>query len=453
MYPDFFDNAIVREPLVAVGPEVCLFRLKEMLKDAGWAVKASGDGRSAYSASGDVITNTSTGDNGMANVRAWFRIASPDDVVEFTFQVIVVLNNHEVRIKSNFGRAGLFTGGAPDAETTPSATSEIVLNGGGTDASPTGVGWWHGNSTDAGARAYGAAETVYPYRFWWTSNASASPYTKGAMLALDTVIPVDPSDTDIYVIWHQMVRANLNWGSVHFSSLTDAQARLVGFLDETFVRLYAQRLADASTGTSAHPTTGALSLCPVYLSRRDNVTTPNGDKGFATLLRYMPQTTTTPYSRQLNAQNGRRYIYTIGNGFHLPWPSASLFSHNTTWTQVDAHVFSAIGGTSVDSDAPVVTVVSPAIGSTIGPSQVITVDVTDETSISALAIIASFVDGSAEVVHDGFAFRGRYRSVLNTRTSITGGHRYTIHRDGGWRQAPTLEYLVVDGGGNVGALA
>jgi len=60
-----------------------MYNLKACLVAAGWVVRASGDGLSAYSSTTDVITQPSSGANGMNNSQAWFRIADPANVREF----------------------------------------------------------------------------------------------------------------------------------------------------------------------------------------------------------------------------------------------------------------------------------------------------------------------------------------------------------------------------------
>lgn len=70
-----------------------IYDLKQTMKLAGYTVRGSGDGISAHSAVGDIITSPGTGANGMNNTNAWFTIrqgtggsAPFSGVREWTFQ-------------------------------------------------------------------------------------------------------------------------------------------------------------------------------------------------------------------------------------------------------------------------------------------------------------------------------------------------------------------------------
>lgn len=102
---------------------------------------------------------------------------------------------------------------------------------------------------------------------------------------------------------------------------------------------------------------------------------------------------------------------------------------------------------------PVVGNVLPAGGTGIESTQVITFDITDETELAHVAVFASFADGTAEMIHDGDGFRGKYVGGANTRSAIAGGFSYSVLRIGGWLQAPTIEYLPIDSSGNLGVVA
>lgn len=105
-----------------------------------------------------------------------------------------------------------------------------------------------------------------------------------------------------------------------------------------------------------------------------------------------------------------------------------------------------------DSVAPVIDDISPD-SDTVYASSILSAKITDETGLALVLIVASFPDGSAEVVHDGDEFRGNYRGGVNDREAVTGGYRYTIRRTGGWVQSPSLEYYALDGGGNLAEIA
>lgn len=104
-----------------------------------------------------------------------------------------------------------------------------------------------------------------------------------------------------------------------------------------------------------------------------------------------------------------------------------------------------------DETAPTIANLEPADGN-IRAQTVIEFDLLDELELGMVAIVASFADGSAELVHDGEEFRGSYRGSANARTAITDGFHYAIRRDGGWEASPTIEWFVVDAAGNIGVI-
>lgn len=75
----------VNQTVTTGGPGV-IFLLKEHLKANGFTIIASGDGLSAFSAVGDVITHDGSGANGMGNLRSWVAIGDPGGNRSWTFQ-------------------------------------------------------------------------------------------------------------------------------------------------------------------------------------------------------------------------------------------------------------------------------------------------------------------------------------------------------------------------------
>jgi hypothetical protein len=137
-----------------------LWVLASLFVAAGWRVLQSGDGLSTYSTTdGSAITNISTTDPGyssndgstyakiagsLANNRAWLILATPAAAAvqgQLALQLISAGGSSlDLRVKFS---AGGFAN-ATSATTTPAATAgagdQVLLLGGGTDASPTGTG-------------------------------------------------------------------------------------------------------------------------------------------------------------------------------------------------------------------------------------------------------------------------------------------------------------------------
>lgn len=136
--------------------------LKNLLKTVGWVVTSSGDGISLFSTTGDIIGSAGAGAGGLQNNRAWFAIRAPNSANAFTFQNCDSTSSptgSSWRIKWSPG--GTFNIGG-SANTTPSATVESVIEGGGTNGSPTG---W-GGILQGNATVFAVASTTAPYIFW-----------------------------------------------------------------------------------------------------------------------------------------------------------------------------------------------------------------------------------------------------------------------------------------------
>jgi hypothetical protein len=142
----------------------------------GFTVLEASDG-TVYEADVPLNGNPLVTSADLTNNSAWFRIASSAGR-EWTFQRGTT--NLLWRIKSS--ALDLFTGGAPGATQTPSATDEQILFGAGTDAAPTfgtlfpadGTYRWHLVGFDIGV---GAVTKVFPWFAFATANGTGQPVT------------------------------------------------------------------------------------------------------------------------------------------------------------------------------------------------------------------------------------------------------------------------------------
>lgn len=102
----------------------------------------------------------------------------------------------------------------------------------------------------------------------------------------------------------------------------------------------------------------------------------------------------------------------------------------------------------IDRSPPTIQNFSPAVGTPIQPDSTISFDVTDNSGLRKVLIAVSFNNViGVEVAYDGTIFRPPYASG-SSRTTISGGSRYAIKRDGGWPAAPTFEVFAIDTAGN-----
>jgi len=206
-------------PTMTAAFEEIPYDIKTALKSVGWVVKASGDGLSAYSATTDIINTMTSGANGWLNARAWFRIQSPSGNEEYIFQRTTAT---AIRVKmSHFAK---FTGGSPSSTTTPSATDEALLMGGGSDASPTG----YSASGLTGYRHYIGMDADAPYS-WYSLVIFPGGYSGGTgnsipyFMAQDGLSQIEPTDaSQIFTMYcgsQTMLQSTFtNPGSVTLSS-------------------------------------------------------------------------------------------------------------------------------------------------------------------------------------------------------------------------------------------
>lgn len=104
-------------------------------------------------------------------------------------------------------------------------------------------------------------------------------------------------------------------------------------------------------------------------------------------------------------------------------------------------------GPTGDGAAPVVTLVSPPNGSEIGPSTAVVIDVTDNTALGRVFVIADMPGvGREEIVYRGDRFGWQY-AAQSSVVPIAGGIRLTIRRSAGWPAPPTFVSYAVDASG------
>lgn len=166
------------------------YNLKELLKTAGWTVKSSGDGLSAFSSSSDVITVPGTGAGGMSNANAWFRIQMPTHL-GVTRELLVQAASSSTITSLLYSFSAGFTGGSPSATVAPTATDSKSIKG-------SAAGFLADNSYHMNMGADDAA----PYGFFMASISVGNPNSAaGGGLILDPILENSgsPGDPDPYV--------------------------------------------------------------------------------------------------------------------------------------------------------------------------------------------------------------------------------------------------------------
>lgn len=175
------------------------YALKEVMKLAGWVVKASSDG-TTYNSTGDQITSGSSGAGGFNNNGAWVRLQDPGAVREVVIQCNGVGTTGSNNTRILYSAASKFTGGTPGAVRVPTATDQQFVFGGGTDASPTYSLW----TSNTSVRLHIIAEStpisgVYPVSMVGTQLTSTNQ--SGACFIMEPMMPGSfLSDNDPCVI-------------------------------------------------------------------------------------------------------------------------------------------------------------------------------------------------------------------------------------------------------------
>lgn len=424
-----------------------VYQLKQLLKQAGWTVTKSGDGMSAYSPSGDVITHGGTGANGMNNNGSWFVIRQPftrGAAREFCFHKASGATNQSVRW--TYSKAAGFTGGSPGASTPPTATDGVQM---------------YSIMEQPVGSAHMMAETSGGFGFWLAAY-NASRGVRGAIVFDPLVEGTYPaSDVDPYVLYaagshtYSMAlyvnqttsnEANpfLTNGNGELSS--EGENGLRAWLTGSGVTKIAASVPlywGGATrrylvnGAGAHPVANADALLPVLYGRSasDGIGDA-GVKGISTFLRFGSTTRATVTT----ASDLSRIR--IGDSW-LPWDGATT----PTLHQGSVDVYD-LWPSGADTTPPEVEILSPAPYSAILPTTPIRVRVTDATGLRRVMLLAEFAGSRIyEVVHDGTQFASLYRHG-SVRQSISDGFQYELRRSGGWPGSPTLRVVAIDTAGN-----
>jgi hypothetical protein len=303
-----------------------MYRLKTLLLSANWILKGNGDATNVS----DVADNTATAAGtdyitsagAMAATNAWWRVrmAGTSPQMEFVFQRGTT--NLVWRIK--FSPTG-FVGGTATATRVPSATDEVVLCGGGTDASPTFTTIF---AADGGYRLHIIADNAAPYGWVYVTYPNGGGNPNGAMM-LDPLTGTAVGDTTPYAVYLSQSVGSAFRGSgvsLDFTNESGASAPLV-YLSTTlsaanFVRALPNGYGFAGGSVMIIPgNTGSnpfdakdLELPPIYM-RRATLSGLTGYKGISSLMRWNGTTRATGDTHTVSTTRDRIIVGDIT----LPW--------------------------------------------------------------------------------------------------------------------------------------
>lgn len=193
---DYFGNTY---NLDFISPEDMIYKLKSLLKTAGWSVIGSGSG--SVSSSSDLFT---VGSASMFVGQSWFAISSPDSKSNFTFQRSnVATSTYSWRIKYSPGGFNFSTSTATKTPLPLTSSDEVYPLGGGTDVTPT-FGVIGVTATGMQTMHMGASTSATDNSFW------LSVYQLGTLQYGCSVAMIyenlksgslSPSDSDPYILY------------------------------------------------------------------------------------------------------------------------------------------------------------------------------------------------------------------------------------------------------------
>lgn len=174
-------------------PVEIIYELMLALVAAGYTIVSSGDGLSAYSSSGNVITGFGTGAGGLANDDAWFIAQMPGSNRQIGFQKGPFLQG---RWRAEYSIGGNFTGGS--AAVAPTASDGVPWSGVSFNAG-TGLNWFPEGET---LNVKICVQNSAPYAWWIASNVSGN-LAASSFVFMDAVIPGTETlgDPDPYVFF------------------------------------------------------------------------------------------------------------------------------------------------------------------------------------------------------------------------------------------------------------
>lgn len=133
---------------------------------------------------------------------------------------------------------------------------------------------------------------------------------------------------------------------------------------------------------------------------------------------------------------------------NLDYSPSPIYEVPQNEAQIQANRFDFISGDSPDTNLPVITIVSPIIGSTILKSTSLVIDVTDNLGLLVDVSISAELTSlpAEESVYSNSTFSNAYNASV--RVGITNGFRFTINRNVGWPSSPTVKIVAIDTAGN-----
>lgn len=425
---------------------------KEHLKANGFPVVTSGDGVSVYSSSGDVITSSTV----WGNAGSWYAIAGPtiDGVTEYW--CVQHSNNDIYRIK--YGLTP-FTGGSPSATRVPSSTTEQVMLGGGTDASPTYFNLYFNGSSGTFRSHFAANPTLGS--FYGLGQLISNGNSGQFLFAQDRLKPqtYDVLDQAPSIVF--MPNASPPGSPVSSNLFSDQTGNTcrgwyrLGLSGATFAQYAAMFARSNQIGSNANPDLfgrqpyADLDYLMPMLWGRTNAGTQPGPKGVGSMF-LLRSFLRTDFQRYTVAGEPNEWI--MWGPLAVPWPTGVANFFNAS-APVGA-MLARLDGQTANTTAPVVTVTGPLpTGGQITATTSLFCTVTDDqNAFRRILVTVRFPSlRLTEVVYQGNGntdgFTEAYQGTSKVST-IANGYSFQLLRNPGWVGSPELRVYAIDVAGN-----
>jgi hypothetical protein len=285
-----------------------MYRLKELMKTAGWTVVASGDGLAAFSVGTDVLTNPNTGANGFDNTNAWITLqqaatgAAPyAGSRQFTFQRGAgggANFGYEWRI--NYSPGGTANTGAASSTQAPAFTDDVFLAGGGTPASPTFTTIFNGFAANTSITSIAAGAAGENFSFYMTVILDAFPTVVASVIFFDGVTQYVPTETEPFVMVAKL--SDLLSGNIEVYTFAKAI-----FAGPSFEFL---KFRGNPGQLRENPINGNVDLIQAYYGRENSQPAPGGYKGVSYLWRWKTANKNTKDTLSVSAPGAKdRIVY------------------------------------------------------------------------------------------------------------------------------------------------
>jgi len=211
---------------------------------------------------------------------------------------------------------------------------------------------------------------------------------------------------------------------------------------------YAQSMHVGSTGSSSVTDRNAMAMANGVVYAGAHVA--NSSQGLVATFAPNPDWATGYLERALQLTP---YLGTIRYGWSVCCDGALLAAGATKGTGNAASSGIIVvseptfveGGSGGDTTAPTVTV-SPAAGTPITATDIVTITVTDAGTLQRLVLLAKYAQYQPEVIWDGYAFQRPFLSSV--QTAVGGGVQLDVQRTGGWKAGPSIQVIAIDAAGN-----